>query len=209
MSKSKTAIIEPIATQVQSLSIDDVLIDPANVRVHGDRNQATIRASLTRFRAGRSIVLDGNNVVRAGNGTVEQARQAGFDEVLVVEPKPNQLVAVKRPDWTASEATAYSVADNRSSEQAEWDDTALATTLRALQSEDFDLGAVGYSDDEVQGLIDRLAGEIVIPDPQPQQEPELKAEHFVEIYCSAADLESFRPIFETWEQRGSVTINIS
>jgi hypothetical protein len=143
--------------QIETASIDDVHLDPANTRTHPERNKAAIRASLTRFRAGRSIVLDANNVVRAGNGTIEEARQAGFDEVLIVEPKPNQIVAVKRADWSASEATAYSVADNRIASLAEDDDAALATTLRALQSEDFDLAAVGYSDEELQGLIDGLA----------------------------------------------------
>src|SRR3954469_25269728 len=77
---------EPAGPTVERVSIDSLHIDPANVRVHDERNKSTIRASLARFGAGRSIVLDRNNVVRAGNGTLEQARQAGFDEVLVVEP---------------------------------------------------------------------------------------------------------------------------
>jgi hypothetical protein len=100
----------------QAIPIDDIHIDPANARVHGDRNRATIRASLARFGPGRSLVLDGNNVVRAGNGAIEEARQAGFDEVLIVEPKANQLVAVKRADWSATEAAAYGIADNRSTD---------------------------------------------------------------------------------------------
>lgn len=150
--------------KIQTASIDDVLIDPANVRMHPERNRATIRASLTRFGPGRSIVVDGNNIVRAGNGTVEEARQAGFDEVLIVEPKPNQLVAVKRQDWSPSEATAYAIADNRAAEHATWDNAGLAETLRALQNESFDLATVGYSDDELQGLIDGLANDVLSDD---------------------------------------------
>src|SRR4051812_32797320 len=91
---------EPAGPTVERVSIDSLHVDPANVRVHDERNKSTIRASLARFGAGRSIVLDRNNVVRAGNGTLEQARALGFEEVLVVEPKPNQLLAVKRSDWT-------------------------------------------------------------------------------------------------------------
>src|SRR5271157_5885560 len=97
--------------EIQKITLDSVHQDPANVRLHPERNQAAIRSSLARFGPGRSIVLDGRNIVRAGNGTLEQAQAAGIDEILVVEPKPNQLVAVKRSDWSPSEATAYSIAD--------------------------------------------------------------------------------------------------
>jgi hypothetical protein len=142
----------------QAIPIDDVHIDPANVRQHPEVNRATIRASLARFGPGRSIVLDANNVVRAGNGTLEEARRAGFDEVLIVEPQANQIVAVKRA-WSSTEAAAYAIADNRAAEHADWDDTALASTLRALQSEDFDLAAVGYTADEVDQLLETLAGD--------------------------------------------------
>lgn len=167
MSKSK--VEKPVAVSgnvVEVVPLADVHLDVANVRRHPERNQAAIRASLTRFRGARSIVLDGNNVVRAGNGTLEQASAAGIDEVLVVEPKPNQIVAVRRPDWSPSEATAYAIADNRSSELAVWDETGLAEQLRALQSEDFDLAAVGYDAGEVEVMLERLAGEIV-PNFQP------------------------------------------
>jgi DNA modification methylase len=157
--------------QTQAVSIDDVHVDPANIRQHPEVNRATIRASLARFGPGRSIVLDVNNVVRAGNGTLEEARQAGFDEVLVVEPKANQLVAVKRADWSATEATAYGIADNRATDLGSFDDSALASTLKALQDDAFDLGAVGYSSDELEDLLSDLADDAESPppaDPGPQ-----------------------------------------
>jgi hypothetical protein len=154
------------ATQVQALSIDKVHTDPANARRHPERNKATIRASLARFGAGRSIVVDKNNVVRAGNGTIEEARASGFDEILIVEPKPNQLVAVKRPDWSDTEATAYSVQDNRSTDLSCNDDAALAATLEAVRNDDASLlEATGYTGDEVDLLLQSLAGELV-DDPQ-------------------------------------------
>lgn len=140
------------------VSIDDVHADPANVRRHPERNQATIRASLTRFGPGRSLVLDGRNVVRAGNGTLEQARQNGFDEVVIVDPKPNQLVAVRRLDWSDTEATGYAIADNRSSDIATNDDTALAEQLDVLRNAAPDmLPALGYDVPEIDAMIEGLA----------------------------------------------------
>ena len=146
---------------VEAVPIGNLTPDPANTRLHPDRNRATIRASLKRFKAGRSLVCDKNNVVRAGNGTLAELAEAGIDEAVIVDPELNQVVVVRRKDWTASEATAYSIADNRSGDQAENDDAALAETLRALQSEDFDLAAVGYDDAEVDALIAGLGDEAI------------------------------------------------
>jgi hypothetical protein len=85
-------------------------------------------------------------------------------------------VAVKRADWSPSEATAYGIADNRSAELAEWDDVALTTTLRALQSEGVGIEDLGYSGDEVDLLLQRLAGELV-DDPEGEWEGMPEFEH--------------------------------
>jgi ParB-like chromosome segregation protein Spo0J len=136
------------------VAIDSVHLDPANARLHQPRNLAAIKASLARFGQQRPVVVDADGIVRAGNGTVAAARELGWDTIAII-----------RTPLKGSEATAYAIADNRTAELAEWDDTALAAQLRALQSEDFDLDAVGYTDDEVDALIGRLAGELV-DDPQ-------------------------------------------
>lgn len=184
MAKSKSEPTNDTASQVQSLSIDSLHIDPSNVRVHDERNKSTIRASLARFGAGRSIVLDKNNVVRAGNGTLEQARQAGFDEVLVIEPKPNQIVAVKRPDWSDTVATAYSLQDNRSTDLSRNDDAALAATLEAVRNEDaFLLEATGYTDDEVDELLRTLANEVLGPEADGKEYDESVADEVKYCEC--------------------------
>ena len=108
------------------INLDAVTTDPQNARKRTERNRNSIKASLEKFRAGRSIVLDKDNIVRAGNGTVEMAKELGYTELIVVEPKEGQLVAVRRPEWTAQEAKAYAIADNRTAELAEWDDEVLA-----------------------------------------------------------------------------------
>jgi ParB-like chromosome segregation protein Spo0J len=135
---------------VEWVKVDSIHIDPANVRRHPERNLDTIKASLARFGQQKPIVVDADGIVRAGNGTLEAARALNWGNVAIV-----------RTPLKGSEATAYAIADNRSSELAEWDETGLAEQLRALQSEEFDLDAVGHSGDEVDALIEKLAGEIV------------------------------------------------
>lgn len=133
---------------VETVPIDSIHEDPANVRRHPDRNISAIAASLARFGQQRPILIDGKGVVRAGNGTLAAALSLGWTEISVI-----------RTGLAGAEATAYSIADNRTAELAEWDDAGLAETLRALQSEGDPsiFAATGFADDEVDHLIDRLA----------------------------------------------------
>jgi hypothetical protein len=149
--------------RVTTVPIDQLVPDAANVRRRDDRAKEALGASLKQFGPARSIVIDGRNIVRAGNGTVEAFAAAGGTEVLVVEPKPGQLVAVKRGEWSATESTGYSISDNRLGDLSTNDETALASQLRALQSEQFDLAGVGYTDHEVDDLLARL-GTAVLDD---------------------------------------------
>ncbi len=141
--------------KVESVPITSVHPDPANVRRHPERNLGGIKASLARFGQVKPIVVDEKGIVRAGNGTHAAAVALGWDTINVV-----------RTTLKGSEATAYAIADNRTAEHAEWDEQGLAETLRALQSEDFYLAAVGYTGDEVDDLISKLAAQIV-PDFEP------------------------------------------
>ena len=106
-------------------------LDPKNARQRTDRNRETIAKSLSEFGAARSIVIDKDGVVRAGNGTFEEAEKAGL-KVRVIKGKPDELIAVQRDDWDESQATAYALVDNRSSELAEWDFDQLKESIGNL-----------------------------------------------------------------------------
>ena len=47
--------------------------DPRNYRIHTDKNKRLIKKSLEDCGTGRSILLDKNDVIIAGNGVYEQA----------------------------------------------------------------------------------------------------------------------------------------
>ena len=146
--------------KIEQVAVDRLLADPANVRVHDARNLAAIKGSLARFGQQKPIVVDAKGVVRAGNGTLAAARELGWDRVAVV-----------RTGLAGSEATAYAIADNRTAELASWDDGALAETLRSLQSEESDLAAVGFTDAEVDALIEGLGTAIVEAGDWPERAP--------------------------------------
>jgi DNA modification methylase len=130
--------------QTQRVKIDTLTLDPANVRRHPAKNLDTIKASLTRFGQQRPVLVNAKGIIIAGNGTVMAAKALGWDHINIV-----------RTELDGSEATAYAIADNRTAELAEWDDSALAQQLAALQIEDAELAkAAGFDDKEIAALAE-------------------------------------------------------
>jgi DNA modification methylase len=99
--------------------------DPANARLHPPRNRALIRQSLEEVGGGRSILVDGDGVIRAGNGVYAEAADLGIP-VRVVDASPDELIAVRRKDLTGAAAERAALLDNRAAELATWDGAALA-----------------------------------------------------------------------------------
>lgn len=67
--------------------------DPKNYRKHGAENQKLIRKSLKEFGAGRSIVIDADDTIVAGNGVFEQAQKLGL-KTHVIETDGSELVVI-------------------------------------------------------------------------------------------------------------------
>lgn len=154
---------------VEVLPIDTLTNDPANVRRRDEKATRRLSASLRRFGAARSIVIDGKGVVRAGNGTMDAAKSAGVRRVVVVDADGETLVAVRRKDWTPSEATAYAIADNQLGELATFDVPSLVTQLDALVSEGFDLEPIGFDAKELDQLAERTGGVMAGGDEKPTE----------------------------------------
>lgn len=128
---------------VETVPIDSIQIDPANLRRHPERNLAAIKGSLARFGQQRPLIVDHRGVIIAGNGTYVAARDLGWTEIRIV-----------RTELRGSEATAFAIADNRTSETSEWDQQGLADVLSALRAEDADLAAAaGYTAAELAELL--------------------------------------------------------
>lgn len=128
MPKAKS---EPQA--VTSLShIGTLKADPENARKHNPTNVGMIEQSLKEVGAARSIVIDEDNVVLAGNATVEAAGAAGMEKVLVVEADGNTVVAVRRTGLTPEQKKRLALFDNRTAELATWD----TAVLEAMHNDD-------------------------------------------------------------------------
>lgn len=79
-------------------NISDLKFDDKNFNDHTEFGMSLLEKSLQDYGAGRSILIDKNNNIIAGNGIVEAAAQAGIENVRIVETQGDELVAVKRTD---------------------------------------------------------------------------------------------------------------
>jgi len=138
-----------------TVSLADIVPDDRNANSGTERGGGMLERSLRTFGAGRSILIDKNNRVIAGNKTVEQAAQIGLDNVVVVDSDGTKLIAVRRTDVDLDTPAGreLAIADNRTSEVGlEWDTAAL----EALQQEGVDLGRFWF-DNELASLLESTA----------------------------------------------------
>jgi ParB-like chromosome segregation protein Spo0J len=118
---------------VQKIAIEKLSLDPANARKHNQKNLDAIKASLRRFGQQKPIVISKDNVVIAGNGTLEAALALGWTTIDCIQS-----------NLKGSEITAYGIADNQTGLLSEWDDDILGKHLQALREDDWDLGDLGF-----------------------------------------------------------------
>ena len=135
--------------------VRDLTPDPQNARRHNPRNVGMIETSLREVGAGRSIVIDENNVILAGNATVEAAASAGIERVLTVDVDGETIVAVRRSNLTPAQKARLGLFDNRTAELAEWDESVLAE----LAAE-----GVGLEDLFREAELAEIIGDVSAPD---------------------------------------------
>lgn len=134
---------------------DLIKMDSKNYRRHNDKNKDLIKKSLEECGAGRSIVIDNDNEIVAGNGVYEQAKALDIP-IRVVETDGSELVVVKRTDLKTEDEKRKKLAlmDNSASDQVEWDFDNLRGDfdLEALEEMgvDLDLGEDGKKDIDIE-----------------------------------------------------------
>lgn len=111
--------------------LKDLTPDPRNARKHNPRNVGMIETALQTVGAARSIVVDENGVVLAGNATIEAAAAVGIERVQVVDADGETIIAVRRKGLTPEQKTKLALFDNRTAELAEWDVSEVLATLDA------------------------------------------------------------------------------
>lgn len=138
--------------KVKQTKIDELIPDDKNFNKGTEYGNSLIEKSLRKFGAGRSILIDKNNRIIAGNKTIENASAIGLDDVIVVETDGKKIVAVKRTDidLDSKEGRELALADNQTSAvNFSIDEDVLKDVSDELE---IDLGEWGITFDEEENL---------------------------------------------------------
>ena len=110
--------------------------------------------SIRSFGFNVPILCDQNLTIVVGHTRWKAAQKLGMTKVpaIVVE-------------MTDAQRRAFSIADNKTAEIADWDFPKLRDILEELRSEDIDIKSLGFSDDEIRRLLlDDSADEDSLPE---------------------------------------------
>ena len=128
--------------QINQIAISEVIPYDRNPR-NNQEAIAKVAASIEAFGFRQPIVVDSEMVIIAGHTRLEAAKSLGLVEIPVHIAE----------GLTPTQAAAYRLADNRTAEDAEWDNKLLAQILAELESQDFDLSLTGFNDADIASLL--------------------------------------------------------
>lgn len=113
-------------------NIADLKFDDKNFNKHTEYGMSLLEKSLRENGAGRSILIDKDNNIIAGNGIIEAAGQAGLEKVKIVETTGDEIIAVKRTDLKldSKKGREMALADNATAAaDLNWDEDLLKETF--------------------------------------------------------------------------------
>ena len=149
--------------QIQQRKLDEIFPYEGNPRVNDDAVDAVAR-SIQEFGFRQPIVVDEDGVIIVGHTRYKAAQKLGLETVPVHVAK----------GLTPEQIKAYRVADNKIADLAKWDYDLLPIELGELQASDYDLGLLGFDQDELASLLDPgVKDGLTDPDeiPEPPDEP--------------------------------------
>ena len=161
------------------IDIEELAQDTHNFNKGNEQGQELMERSFKEMGAGRSILIDRNGHIIAGNKSQKAAIAAGIKKVRVIETTGDELVAVKRTDVDIDSAEGRKMAylDNLTTQvNLTWDET----ELEAVQAdvEGFDIADFGVD------LFDSQTGD---EEPLPEEDDFGEGEK-TEAVCQRGDI---------------------
>lgn len=171
----------------KKLKIKDLTPDNKNFNKGSEYGNSLIEKSFRKFGAGRSILIDKNNRIIAGNKSIENAAAIGMDEIEVIESDGTKIIAVKRTDIDLDSEIGreMALADNASAKanivfdaelvEAEIGEAIAVEWGVANQNKNIDYSILDDDDldDELESMSNGVKKAIQI---------EFEAEHYEEAY---------------------------
>lgn len=175
-------------TKIIETNIESLVPDNKNFNKGTEYGDRLMDESLRKFGLARSIVIDKNNRIIAGNKTAEKAADIGFTDVLVVEVDGNQLVAVKRKDIDLDSAKGreLALADNATSKaNLAWDESMIEEVSQQWGFEPQEWGV-----------------DVSMQEESEQEEPSGKKEISTRLIVECGDVTKLSLLFSELQDRG-------
>ena len=135
---------EAMARRIEVWPIEKLIPYARNPRTHSAAQVAQLAASIAEFGFVNPVLVASDAGIMAGHGRLLGAQALKLKEVPVIV----------RDHLTPAQRRAYLLADNKLAELAGWDEDMLRMELKDLQLEEFDLGVIGFSDEELAELLE-------------------------------------------------------
>jgi hypothetical protein len=143
--------------KVSEVAIAKVIPYARNPRKNAEA-VAKVAASIKEFGWRQPIVVDEKGVIIAGHTRLLAAQRLGLAEV------PVHVATGLSP----AQVKAYRLMDNRSGQEAEWDENLLSLEFADLKEMKFDLDLTGFEQDEIAALFGGGTDGLTDPDEVPE-----------------------------------------
>lgn len=184
--------------KAEIVDLESIQFDPDNARFHSDENLELIEQSVKDLGFARSIVIDENDQMIAGEGATRGAVAAGLKRAIIIDAEGDEVIAVRRKNLTAEQKAKLKIVDNRANELSSWDNSRLQKFL-ADNSEN--LTATGFDKDYLEHLTAVLKAQ------EPPSLEDLENEHgaaddsgvFSKKFEITLSLPTFKKLTAFWE----------
>ena len=146
------------ADKVERWPIDRLIPYARNARTHSNQQVDQIAASIREWGWTNPVLLAEDGTIIAGHGRVLAARKLGIAQIPV-------MVAA---GWSEAQKRAYALADNKLALNAGWDEAMLAFEFADITELGFDLGLIGFSEEEIAALNANSGAGLTDPDEVPE-----------------------------------------
>jgi len=151
--------------KVEMLATSILTPNPHNARIHSDKQIGQLAANIRRFGFLVPLVVDDGNIIAAGHGRWEAAKQLGLEEVPCIRAR----------FLSEADRRSFALADNRLSELSEWNTELLSAELEILFEDGIDISTLGFSMSDLNfAIVDEedekpaKAEKVELPDPATQ-----------------------------------------
>jgi hypothetical protein len=128
------------AEEVVIRPLESLIPYERNANTHPEEQIEQIANSIRQWGWTVPVLIDEKGMVLAGHGRIFAAKKLNLEDVP----------CIVADQWSETQKKAYVIADNKLQEGSSWDYGVMASELKGLAAEDFDIDLTGVSNAEFQ-----------------------------------------------------------